>query len=99
MEILLQALETPTRQLADNSGLDDGVVVERIRNGSEFFGLDARTCDYADLDEIGVIDAAKVVRIALQNAVSVASTLLLTDATLTDIEDEPDQPALPPDFG
>ena len=101
MEVVASALEVPTRQLARNSGLDDGVVIERIRAGEDFYGFDARTMEYANLDEAGVIDAAKVVRIALENAVAVASTLLLTDATLTDIEDPSDAPpmAMRPDFG
>ena len=93
MEILARALEEPCRQLARNAGVDEGVIIERVRNNSGFHGFDAVTRTFGDLDEIGIIDPAKVVRIALSNAVSVAGTLLLTDVTLHDVEDEP--PAMP----
>lgn len=92
MEILATAMEEPTRQLARNAGVDEGVVVERLKGGDGFFGFDASRRDYGDLDEIGIIDAAKVLRIALTNAVSVAKVLLLTEVTLTDVEDEPPAP-------
>ena len=84
LRILKRALETPTRQIAENSALDGGVVVDRMRSGKGNCGLDASTCKYVDLIEAGIIDATKVVRVALENAVSVASTLLLTEATLTE---------------
>jgi chaperonin GroEL len=85
MRILRHALEAPIRQIAENSGLDAGVVVERMRTGSGNYGLDASTGKYVDLVESGIIDPTKVVRVALENAVSVASVLLLTEATLTDL--------------
>ncbi len=84
LRILKKALEAPTRQIAENSGLDGGVVVDRMQSGKGSSGLDASTCKYVDLIEAGIIDATKVVRVALENAVSVASTLLLTEATLTE---------------
>jgi chaperonin GroEL len=84
LRILKRALEAPTRQIAENSALDGGVVVDRMRSGKGNSGLDASTCKYVDLIEAGIIDATKVVRVALENAVSVASTLLLTEATLTE---------------
>ena len=83
--ILKRALEAPTRQIAENSDVDGGVVVDRMRNGSGAYGFDASCRRYVDLVEAGIIDPTKVVRIALENAVSVASVLLLTDATLTDV--------------
>jgi len=83
--ILKRALEAPTRQIAENSDVDGGVVVDRMRNGSGAYGFDASCGRYVDLVEAGIIDPTKVVRIALENAVSVASVLLLTDATLTDV--------------
>jgi chaperonin GroEL len=86
--ILKRALETPTRQIAENSAVDGGVVVDRMRSGSGNFGFDAARKVYVDLMEAGIIDPTKVVRIALENAVSVASVLLLTEATLTEIPDE-----------
>jgi chaperonin GroEL len=84
LRILKKALEAPTRQIAENSALDAGVVVDRMRSGQGNFGLDASTCEWVDLIEAGIVDATKVVRVALENAVSVASTLLLTEATLTE---------------
>jgi chaperonin GroEL len=83
--ILKRALEAPTRQIAENSGSDGGVVVDRMRSGSGSFGFDAGRGCYVDLVEAGIIDPTKVVRIALENAVSVAGTLLLTEATLTEV--------------
>ncbi len=83
--MLRRALETPTRQIAENSGVDGGVVVDRMRAGSGNFGFDAAKNEYVDLVEAGIIDPTKVVRVALENAVSVASVLLLTEATLTEL--------------
>ncbi len=88
LRILARALEAPTRQIAENSGLDPGVAVERMRQGEGNLGLDAATCRYVDLFEAGILDATKAVRVALENAVSVAGVLLLTDATLTEVEDK-----------
>jgi chaperonin GroEL len=85
MLILQRALETPTRQIAANSGVDGGVVVDRMRSGQGTVGFDASSNRYVDLVEAGIIDPTKVVRVALENAVSVASVLLLTEATLTEI--------------
>ncbi|HSQ64002.1 MAG TPA: chaperonin GroEL [Polyangiaceae bacterium] len=85
LRVLRLSLEAPTRQLAENSGVDAGVVVDRMRGGKGAFGFDAGRGVYGDLVEFGIIDPTKVVRIALENAVSVASVLLLTEATMTDI--------------
>lgn len=84
LRILKKALETPTRQIAENSGADGGVVVGQMRAGQGNLGFDAATGKYVDLVEAGIIDPTKVLRIALENAVSVASVLLLTEATLTE---------------
>jgi chaperonin GroEL len=83
--ILRRALEAPTRQIAENSGADAGVVVERMRGGSGSYGFDAATSKYGDLMEAGIIDPTKVVRLALENAVSAAGVLLLTEATMTEV--------------
>lgn len=83
--MLKRALEAPTRQIAENSGVDGGVVVDRMRSGTGAYGFDASNGRYGDLIEAGIIDPTKVVRIALENAVSVASVLLLTEATLTEV--------------
>ena len=85
VQILKRALEAPTRQIAENSGFDGGVVVDRMRSGTGDFGFDAARGTYVDLVEAGIIDPTKVVRLALENAVSVAGALLLTDATLTEV--------------
>jgi chaperonin GroEL len=97
LRILKKALEAPTRQIAENSALDAGVVVDRMRAYKGNCGLDASTSKYVDLIEAGIIDATKVVRIALENAVSVASTLLLMEATLTEVREKKDEhgPQLP----
>jgi chaperonin GroEL len=95
--ILRRALETPTRQIAANSGLDGGVVVDRMRSGSGAHGIDASTGRYVDLIDAGIIDATKVIRTALENAVSVAGTLLLTEATLTDLPEPKAELREPPD--
>jgi chaperonin GroEL len=85
VQILRRVLEAPTRQIAENSDTDGGVVVDRMRSGSGATGFDAATKTYVDLLEAGIVDPAKVVRVALENAVSVASLLLLTEATLTEV--------------
>jgi chaperonin GroEL len=87
LRILRHALEAPVRQIALNSGADPGVVLDRLRQGAGPFGFDARRGQYVDLFEAGIIDPTTVVRLALENAVSVASVLLLTEATLTEIEE------------
>jgi chaperonin GroEL len=97
LRILMHALEVPTRQVAENSGFDSGVVVDRMRAGTGHFGFDAARGQYVDLVEAGIIDPTKVLRVALENAVSVASLLLLTEATLTDIPEEKGERA--PDLG
>jgi chaperonin GroEL len=85
LKILKRALEVPTRQIAENSGADGGVVVSQMRAGKGGYGFDAASGKSTDLVEAGIIDPTKVVRVALENAVSVAGVLLLTEATLTEI--------------
>ena len=85
VQILKRALEAPARQIAENSAVDGGVVVARMLGGQGNFGFDAARKEYVDLVEAGIVDPAKVVRTALENAVSVASVLLLTEATMTEI--------------
>ncbi len=96
LRILRHALEIPARQIALNSGADPGVVVDRLRSGTGSFGFDARRNTYVDLMEAGIVDPTKVVRMALENAVSVAGVLLLAEATLTEIEDEKSERAASP---
>ncbi|MDX1929853.1 MAG: TCP-1/cpn60 chaperonin family protein, partial [Pirellulaceae bacterium] len=85
VRILKRALEAPTRQIAENSNSDGGVVVSQMRASATNYGFDASTGKYVDLVAAGIIDPTKVVRLALENAVSVAGTLLLTEATMTSI--------------
>ena len=85
LQILARALQAPARQIAENSGVDGGVVVERMISGKGDYGFDAARNEYVDLTEAGIVDPAKVVRVALENAVSVAGVLLLTEATMTEL--------------
>jgi chaperonin GroEL len=87
VQMLKRALAAPARQIAENSAVDGGVVVARMLEGKGAFGFDAARKEYTDLFEAGIIDPTKVVRIALENAVSVASILLLTEATMTEVEE------------
>jgi len=86
--VLRRALEAPTRQIAENSSVDGGVVVHQMLTGSGPVGFDAARKEYVDLFEAGIVDPTKVVRVALENAVSVASILLLTEATMTEIPEK-----------
>ena len=85
VQILKRALSGPARQIAENSAVDGGVVVAKMMEGKGNFGFDAARNTYVDLVEAGIIDPTKVVRIALENAVSVAGVLLLTEATMTEL--------------
>ena len=95
LQILRRALEAPARIIAENSAVDAGVVVARMLAEKANVGFDAATNSYVDMYQAGIIDPTKVVRVALENAVSVASVLLLTEATLTEIP-EKESPAEPP---
>jgi chaperonin GroEL len=95
VQILKSALKAPTRQIAENSAVDGGVVVARMMEGTDNHGFDAGRKEFVDLFEEGIIDPTKVVRVALENAVSVASTLLLTEATMTEIPEAKRESASP----
>ena len=95
LQILARALETPTRQIAENSGVDGGVVVNEMRRSTGNRGFDAAKKEYVDLVEAGIIDPTKVVRVALENAVSAASLLLLTEATLTEVPEAKEEKGPP----
>jgi chaperonin GroEL len=94
--IVARALEEPLRQIAKNAGLEGGIVVERVREMEGSMGLNALTGEYEDLIAAGVIDAAKVTRSALQNAVSIASLFLTTKVI---VADDPDDPTFSQDEG
>ena len=94
--IVIRACAAPITQIADNAGKDGGVVAEKVREGEGAFGYNALTDKYEDLVAAGVIDPAKVTRSALQNAASVASMMLTSDALIADMpKDEPAAPANP----
>lgn len=88
VQILKRALEAPARQIALNSAVDAGVVVSKMMEARSNVGFDAARNVYVDLFEAGIIDPTKVVRIALENAVSISSVLLLTEATMTELPAE-----------
>lgn len=96
-DIVLRAIKAPMKQIAINAGFDAGVVVNEVEKSvNENLGFDAATGEYVDMFEAGIVDPAKVERVAMKNAVSVASMLLTTEATVTDIkEDKPAMPAMP----
>ncbi len=91
-QIILKAIEEPNRQISRNAGLDDSVILSNIlRSKKSAYGYDAYSDKYVDLIEAGIIDPTKVTRSALQNAASIASTLLTTESIVTDIP-QPEQP-------
>ncbi|HCQ63653.1 MAG TPA: chaperonin GroEL [Rhodobacteraceae bacterium] len=92
LTVLARALSAPTRAIAENSAVDPGVVVARMQGGEGAFGFDAAKGNWIDLIEAGIVDPTKVVRSALENAVSVAGLLLLTEATMVEIEEDKDRP-------
>jgi chaperonin GroEL len=92
--MVAKSLESPIKQIAENAGMEGGVVVERVKGLSGSEGLNAATGDYEDLVKIGVIDAAKVTRSALQNAASIAALFLTTEAVVAD-KPEKEAPAMP----
>ena len=92
--IVLRAIKAPLKQIAQNAGFDAGVVANEVeKSTNENVGFNAATGEYVDMFEAGIVDPAKVERVAMQNAVSVASLLLTTEATVTDIKEA--KPAMP----
>ncbi|HAQ17635.1 MAG TPA: chaperonin GroEL [Prolixibacteraceae bacterium] len=94
IEIVKRAIQEPLRQIAFNSGKEGAVVVQKVMEGKDDFGYNARTDVYENLYEAGVIDPAKVTRIALENAASIAGMFLTTECVL--VEEKEDKPAMPP---
>ena len=97
VNIVLKALEAPVRQIAANAGYDGGVIVDKIlTSGKKAYGFDAYKEEYVDMVEVGIVDPTKVTRSALQNAASIASTVLTTEAVVADKKEEaPAMPAAP----
>jgi chaperonin GroEL len=94
INIITRAAEEPLRQIVENAGLEGSVIVAKVRDGKEDFGFNAKTEVYENLYKAGVIDPAKVVRVALENAASVAGMLLTTECVIAEIKE--DTPAMPP---
>ena len=92
--IIRRAIEEPLRQIVQNAGLEGSVVVNKVKEGKDGFGYNAKTDTYEDLIKAGVIDPAKVTRTALKNAASIASMILTTDCVITE-KKEPKAPAAP----
>ena len=94
--MVIKALEAPMRQIADNAGLDGAVIIDRIKSSKKVgYGFDAYNEKYVDMLEVGIVDPTKVTRSALQNAASVASTVLTTEAVVSDKKEENPAPAAP----
>ena len=94
VNIITRAAEEPLRQIVENAGLEGSVIVAKVREGKNDFGFNAKTEVYENLYKAGVIDPAKVVRVALENAASVAGMLLTTECVIAEIKE--DTPAMPP---
>ncbi|MDX1285097.1 MAG: TCP-1/cpn60 chaperonin family protein, partial [Draconibacterium sp.] len=94
VEIVKRAIEEPLRQIVINAGKEGAVVAQKIKEGKEDFGYNARIDEYQNLYETGVIDPAKVTRIALENAASIAGMFLTTETVI--VEEKEDTPPMPP---
>ena len=93
IHIVARALEEPLRQIAANAGVEGSVIIQKIREGKDDFGYNARTGEYVNMYEAGVIDPTKVSRVALENAASVAGMFLTTECAIVDIPEKEQAPA------
>ena len=98
-DIVRRALEEPVRQIAENAGVEGSIVVQKVREKDGSYGFNAETETYEDMMAAGIIDPTKVARIALQNAASIASLMITTEAMVTDIPEKEKMPAMPPGGG
>ena len=100
INIVLRALEAPIRQIAENSGVEGSIVVGKVlENKSPTFGFDAQTEQYVDMLNAGIVDPAKVVRVALQDAASVAGLMITTEAMVAETPKKKEPPAMPGGVG
>ena len=99
IEIVKRAIEEPLRQIADNAGREGAVVVQKVKEGKDDFGYNAQTDVYENLCETGVIDPAKVARIALENAASIAGMFLTTESVIAEKKEEHPAPPMPGGMG
>ena len=95
IHIVERALEEPLRQIAANAGVEGSVIIQKIREGKDDFGYNARTDEYVNMYEAGVIDPTKVSRVALENAASVAGMFLTTECAIVDLPEKDPVPAMP----
>ena len=94
-KIILRVLEEPVRQIAENAGFEGSVVVSEVKSREKGIGFNAASEEYVDMIKEGIVDPAKVTRSAIQNAASVSSMLLTTEATVSEIKsNEPEMPAM-----
>ena len=100
VRLVMKALEIPLRQIAENAGLDGSVIVDKVKNsGKTGYGFDAAKEEYVDMISVGIVDPAKVTRSALQNAASVAATVLTTEAVVSEKKEDHPAPAAPAGAG
>jgi chaperonin GroEL len=99
INIVRRALEEPLRQIVANAGLEGSIIVQKVKEGKDDFGFNARTETYENLYKAGVIDPTKVARVALENAASIAGMLLTTECVLAEIKDEKEAPMPNPGMG
>ena len=95
ISIVRRAIEEPLRQIVANAGVEGAVVVQKVKEGKDDFGYNARTGEYENLLAAGVIDPAKVTRVALENAASIAGMLLTTECVIADKKEDNPAPAMP----
>ncbi|MEG1615897.1 MAG: chaperonin GroEL [Bacteroidales bacterium] len=99
VEIVKRAIEAPMRQIVDNAGKEGAVIVQKVKEGSGDFGYNARVDEYQHFFEVGVIDPAKVTRVALENAASIAGMFLTTECVIADKKEENPMPPMNPGMG
>ena len=96
VDIMRRALEEPIRQIATNAGAEASIVVQNVRNGKDDYGFDARIDDYVNMFAAGIIDPAKVARVAVENAASIAGMILTTEVAVTEVPEDEKMPPMPP---
>jgi chaperonin GroEL len=96
VNVVKRALEEPLREIAQNAGKEGSIVVEKVKEGKDAFGFDAQREEFTDMVKAGIVDPTKVVRCALENAASVGSLLLTTEAMVAELPEEKKAPAMPP---
>ena len=96
VDIMRRALEEPIRQIATNAGAEASIVVQNVRDGKDDYGFDARIDDYVNMFAAGIIDPAKVARVAVENAASIAGMILTTEVAVTEVPEDEKMPPMPP---